>query len=364
MAKYPKRQKVKRYRRSFYSREMRVKKGIGIAVLVLVMLGAAWLAAPHVLDWATHTWYTVVRNRDLSASSPASASASSVEESPASSAASEPAASSEVQPEVVTPAVDGTAIVEGSWAEADITALTEDASIRAAAQQLASQGVKYAVVTLKDATGVVYYASQVPAAAASPASVTVDPARVAAIFREEGVIPVAQLAAFKDPISSRTDRSMAIHYGDGLWLDAQKDGNAWLNPYSAAAVEYVGDLVAEVQGMGFEQVVLTNVQFPKLSRKQDYGETSGVSRADQLKADIAALQSRFAGSMTLWFSYTLDQCNTNSVSLDVPAVTLGMDNLLVTADKAMDADSRTALEQSAAGQGVQHLVLHSADIFQ
>ena len=191
-----------------------------------------------------------------------------------------------------------------------------------------------------------------------------DPARIAAIFREEGVIPVAQLAAFKDPISSRTDRSMAIHYGDGLWLDAQKDGNAWLNPYSAAAVEYVGDLVAEVQGMGFEQVVLTNVQFPKLSRKQDYGETSGVSRADQLKADIAALQSRFAGSMTLWFSYTLDQCNTNSVSLDVPAVTLGMDNLLVTADKAVDADSRTALEQSAAGQGVQHLVLHSADIFQ
>ncbi len=125
MAKYPKRQKVKRYRRSFYSREMRVKKGIGIAVLVLVMLGAAWLAAPHVLDWATHTWYTVVRKRDLSASSPASASASSVAESPASSAASEPAASSEVQPEVVTPAVDGTAIVEGSWAEADITARGE-----------------------------------------------------------------------------------------------------------------------------------------------------------------------------------------------------------------------------------------------
>ena len=118
MAKYPKRQKVKRYRRSFYSREMRVKKGIGIAVLVLVMLGAAWLAAPHVLDWATHTWYTVVRKRDLSASSPASASASSVAEDPASSAASEPAASSETQPEVVTPAVDGTAVVEGSWAEA------------------------------------------------------------------------------------------------------------------------------------------------------------------------------------------------------------------------------------------------------
>ena len=59
MARYPKRQKVKRYRRSFYTREMRLKKGIGIAVLVVAVLAAAWVAAPHVLDWATHTWYIV-----------------------------------------------------------------------------------------------------------------------------------------------------------------------------------------------------------------------------------------------------------------------------------------------------------------
>ena len=77
MAHYKKRPKVKRYRRSFYSREMKLKKGIGIAVLVLVILGVGWLAAPHVLDWATHTWYTVVRNRDLPASSVAESAASS-----------------------------------------------------------------------------------------------------------------------------------------------------------------------------------------------------------------------------------------------------------------------------------------------
>ena len=45
MAKY-KRQKVKHYHRSFYSREMRVKRGIGIAVLVVAVLAAAWFAAP------------------------------------------------------------------------------------------------------------------------------------------------------------------------------------------------------------------------------------------------------------------------------------------------------------------------------
>ena len=360
MAKYKRRQKVKRYHRSFYSRSTRIRRGIGIAVLVAVVLGAAWLAAPHVLDWATHTWYTVVKNRDLEAESASRAAASS--EAAASSAAQ--AASSAAASEPEEPELDGKAITGGNWAEVDVSTLTDDAAIRAAAQQLKAQGAEYGLVTLKDANGVIYYASGAAAAAGSVTAAPVDPARIAAIFREEGIIPAAQLAAFKDPVSPRTDPSMAIHYnGDALWLDAQKNGNPWLNPYSEAAVEYVGDLVEELHGMGFEQVVLTNVQFPKLSKKQDYGTTNGVSRADQLKADIAALQDRFAGSVTLWFSYTLDQCNTSSVALDVPAVTLGMENLLVTAD-SMDDAAREQLQQSAAENGVQHLVIRSAGSFQ
>lgn len=360
MAKYKRRQKVKRYHRSFYSRSTRIRRGIGIAVLVAVVLGAAWLAAPHVLDWATHTWYTVVKNRDLEAESASRAAASS--EAAASSAAQ--AASSAAASEPEEPELDGKAITGGSWAEVDVSTLTDDAAIRAAAQQLKAQGTEYGLVTLKDANGVIYYASGAAAAAGSVTAAPVNPARIAAIFREEGIIPAAQLAAFKDPVSPRTDPSMAIHYnGDALWLDAQKNGNPWLNPYSEAAVEYVGDLVEELHGMGFEQVVLTNVQFPKLSKKQDYGTTNGVSRADQLRADIAALQDRFAGSVTLWFSYTLDQCNTSSVALDVPAVTLGMENLLVTAD-SMDDAAREQLQQSAAENGVQHLVVRSAGSFQ
>ena len=359
MAHYKKRPKVKRYRRSFYSREMKLKKGIGIAVLVLVILGVGWLAAPHVLDWATHTWYTVVRNRDLPASSVAESAASSAASSEAAaSSAAEPESAPEPEP------APGTAIVAGSWAEVDPKTLTDEAAIRAAAQQLAAQGTVYAVIPLKDSTGSVYYASAVPAAAGSLTEAPVDPARIASIFKECGVTPVAQLAAFKDPLAARTVRSMAIRYTgqEYLWLDnkASAGGNPWLNPYSAEAVQYIGDLIAELHGLGFEQVLLENVQFPHAANgRQDYGATNGVDRAGQLAADIAAWQARFDGSVTLWYGYSLAQVTDTAAALGAPAAQLGMKNLLVEvpASSTLDEAGRAALTRQLADAGVEHTVL-------
>ena len=360
MARYPKRQKVKRYRRSFYTREMRLKKGIGIAVLVVAVLAAAWVAAPHVLDWATHTWYTVVRNRDLSASSPA------VSEAASSTAASETAASSVAEPEPApepepTP---GTAIVAGSWAEVDVTTLTDEAAITAAAQQLAAQGAVYAVVPLKDTAGSLYYASQVPAAAGSVAANPVDAAAIARVFKANGITPVAQLAAFRDPAGARADHAMAIRYKgqEYLWLDnkASAGGNPWLNPYAAEAVQYIGDLIEEVHGRGFDQVLLKNVQFPSsTSSKQDYGSTNGVDRAGQLTADIAAWQARFGDTVTLWYGYSLAEVTGSSSQLGAPAAQLGVKNLLVKvpSSSTLDAAARGELTLSLTEAGVEHLVI-------
>ena len=364
MAKYKRRPKVKRYRRSFYSRGMRIRKIVGIVVLVAVVLAAAWFAAPHVLDWATHTWYTVVKDRDLEAESASRAAASS--QAAASAAASEAASSAASEPE--EDVFDGKAIVSGRWAELDTAALTDDDTLRTTAQQLKAQGVEYAVLTLKDAAGNIYYASQVAAAAGGIVAEPLDAGHIAAILREEKLIPVAQLAAFKDPISPRTDPSMAIHYnGSALWLDAQKNGNPWLNPYSTAAVEYVGDLVEEVQQLGFEQVVLTGVQFPNIiTRKQEFAAAGGKSqegRAALLAADISTWQARFDGSVVLWLSYPAQQCTDASDALGAPAVSLGMHNLIVTAD-TLDAAARGQLQQSAAEAGVQNVVICSTESFQ
>ena len=341
---------------------------VGGILLVAAVLAAAWFAAPHVLDWATHTWYTVVKDRDLEAESASRAEAAASSAAASSAAASQ--AASEPEPEEEKP-LDGKAITGGSWAELDVTTLTDEAAIRAAARQLKQQGADYALVTLKDAAGTVYYASGVAAAAQSITENPVNAANIAAILREEGIIPAAQLAAFTDPVSVYTDRSMGVHYdGNSLWLDnvsAAKGGKAWMNPFAASAVQFVGDLIEEVQGMGYEQVVLTGVQFPNIiTRKQDFGASGGKSRegrAAQLTADIAAWQTRFAGSVTLWVSYPDALCTAATDALGTTGTSLGMENLLVTSSTALDADSRAALEQAAADAGVKHVVVHDTAAF-
>ena len=143
MAKY---KKVKRYHRSFYSPGMWVKKAVGIIVLVAVVLVVGWLAAPHVLDWATHTWYTVVRNRDLSASSETTASSAAA----SSEVTAKPAASSEVRVDSEPgsePAAPAGVIAEGGWGVLDTAAAKDEASLRAAARQLAENEKRGVPVT-------------------------------------------------------------------------------------------------------------------------------------------------------------------------------------------------------------------------
>ena len=320
--------KVKRYHRSFYSRGMKIKKTLGILLLAAVVLGAAWLAAPYVLDWATHTWYTVVRDRDLSgSSSEAAASEPEAESAPASSAgsssavsrpesqAASPAASSQPEP------VSGTTIREGSWATVSLSALGDAAAIRTQAQALAEQGVTYALIPFKDASGYIYYASAVPAASRSVAATVVDPALIASIFKEEGLVPVAGVAAFQDPVASYT---------------------------AASANAFIGDLIEELYNCGFEQVCLSAVQFPpSASSSQDFGQTGGLSRDAQLAADIAAWDARFAGRVTLWYEYPLASCTGVSTALGALPAQLGVHNLVISLP-AGETQDPAALAETAA----------------
>jgi hypothetical protein len=330
--------RVKRYRSSFYdSRARRVRRILQWAAGAAAVFAIGFFAAPALLNWGTHAWYTRVKGRDLdSASSAAASSAASGASSAAESTAAESAASSS--------AGGDTAAHTGLWSTVSLSALSGPDAIQQTAAELKAQGVEYAVVPLKDSSGYIYYASAVPSASGSIAATTIDAAAVAQALTAQGITPVAGLCAFRDPLAAYTDRTMGIHYTgtDYMWLDAKADagGKPWLNPYSASAVQFIGDLIQEASGMGYQQVVLSCVQFPAYAGdKQDFGDTAGVDRAGQLAADIAAWGTRFSGSVTLWYEVPYETCAAPDTTLGGAAPgALGMSNLMVT----MSADTASA----------------------
>ncbi len=345
--------RVKRYRHSFYdSPAARAKRILKWVLGAAAVFGIGFFLAPAVLNWGTHAWYTHVKGRDLAASSTAASASSAA--SAASSQAASGAASESTAAQSTAPAASMDAAQAGAWSVVSLSSLTDQASIDATADALKTQGVRYALITLKDASGYVYYSSAVAGASNSIAASTIDAGAVAASLAQRDIIPVAYICAFQDPIAAYTDRTMGIHYtgSDYMWLDAKADagGKPWLNPYSASAVQYVGDLVQEALDLGYRQVVLSAVQFPAyVSDKQDFGDTAGVDRAGQLTADIAAWNTRFADKGAIWYEVSYASCTTASTTLGGAAPgALGMANLVIQMPVVTaDADSAAASSVAA-----------------
>ena len=81
--------------------------------------------------------------------------------------------------------------------------------------------------------------------------------------------------------------------------------------------------------------------------------------AGQLAADINAWNTRFGGSVTIWYSYTLAEVTGTSTTLGAPAAQLGIQNLLVRvpSSSTLSDDERAALVQSQLEAGVEHVVV-------
>lgn len=364
--------RVKRYNHNFYTtgRHYWAKK-ILLGILVLALLFVLGMfAAPAVLDWGSHFWYTVVKNQDLEdpAVTPAPPTETDQPEEPQSPDGTEPETPA-VEPEA--PVQADPAFAEGSFQVLRLSALQTADALAKTAQDLHDQGVRVGIVPLKDESGFVYYPSAVPQAAASIAATTIDPAAVAQALKAQGIRPAAAISVFKDPM---VDRELGIRYVgmDYMWLDnkAEAGGKRWMNPYSSAAVQYIGDLIQEIHDMGFDTVVLTGVQFPRQeSPKQDFGDTQGRDRAAQLQADIAAWESRFAGSVSLVYEVPYESCVAASSTLGgaMPGA-LGMKQLILrmpvpTAEGDPEASqvpvSLEEVAQNLRAGGVEHIAVRN-----
>ncbi len=187
-------------------------------------------------------------------------------------------------------------IYVGSWSAGsarrlrELVALADDTEINAF------------VIDVKDATGEVSYASQVPLAREIGATARVrigDIRRVLGLLRSHGIYPIARIVAFKDPLLAAARPEWAIANEDGsVWQD--QHGVRWVDAFDRHVWDYDIELAREAVALGFSEVQWDYVRFPDVpSSYMDtvpavYPARSGREKAEGIRAFLSYSRDRLA----------------------------------------------------------------------
>lgn len=322
--------KIKRYRRSFTgagSHMNTIRTVLIWAVVIVVLFGLGWLIAKPGLDLASRLWYNHKNN-------PASSSSETVESAPPTS---QPVESEQTQ----QPLTAG-----GNWAIVSLTAVSTPEQAAETAKALAAQQVQYAVITLKDETGALYYASASALGKNAISASAIDAAAVAKAFVDAGVTPVAGIWAFKDASAPYADRTTAVKYQDTdyNWLDNSQElgGKPWLNPNNAAAQQYIEDVIAEVTALGYQKTLVFGLQFPTGYSLDSCGYGAMTQSKEALLASLGKRYEGIAGA-EVWFCFEQSAIDgTNLTAYGASPASFGLANVFVRASAAIGTEVDSA----------------------
>ena len=148
----------------------------------------------------------------------------------------------------------------------------------------AAAGFNAVILEMKDADGTIYFQSSSARVAkvkctAENALPLADVTALFAAARDAGLQPIVHLYAFRDNAAARALKNARISYDKNdswVWYDDSPNdgGKAWLNPYADEAHLYIIDLARELKEAGAAAVMLDGVQFPKTTKKANFGSSS------------------------------------------------------------------------------------------
>ena len=208
------------------------------------------------------------------------------------------------------------------------------------------RGYNAVAVTVKGATGTVYFDSAV--AVAGSVSLGEDTAEAISLMNGEatGYHTIARLSCFHDPKAANRDVEGIGLKNTGGYIFYDGNNSQWLDPSKPAAREYLCGLAKEAAELGFDEIMLTDVSYPTEGKldKIDYGE-------GEKSAHLAAFLEEMRAALT--------PCGV-ALSIEVPAavITQGADEDagLILADIAPRVDRiyapATAAEVPALTQAV------------
>ena len=366
--------KIKRYKNSFTNSDEKRRKALKwlcfVLVLAVLFLGGFFFAKP-IIDAASGFWYSVVNPKDkpdeaVSSSLPVSSGGQSGDNADISNTEIQPSGEDFSQ--------------NANWQFVSLSSLSTEQDIQAAARQLKENGISYALITLKDKSGTVYYQSDVPFAGSAISDTAFSAEKVVEIFNREGVQPVAYITAYQDPAAAYADRDCAVKYmsEDTMWLDSSLElgGKPWLNPYSEKARQYIGDLTDEAMQMGFAGVVISKLQFPSGYGTEScyYSGADGRTKSQVLADTVSYLQQIAQNNKAfIWFEIPASLVLGYEVNTyGEQPLGLGMDNIIVRVQLSRLEDGSTytggiAAEQleelynTASTNGTLHFGVYVAD---
>lgn len=81
-------------------------------------------------------------------------------------------------------------------------------------------------------------------------------------IKAHGLVPIARIVAFKDPVAAQVNPDWTIRREDGsTWND--KEGLAWVNAHSPKVWEYNLAIAEELVDLGFEEIQWDYIRFPE-----------------------------------------------------------------------------------------------------
>ena len=159
---------------------------------------------------------------------------------------------------------------------------------------------------------------------------------------------VARISCFADTQQAGADTAMALMSVSGsTWKDPE--GNAWLSPYASDATEYLTAVVKECADLGFEEIVLDDVQFPDYGRTErivyEPGQDSDESRIAAINAFLDAVKTAVGDEVTLSIalpSQLLENTVNGAAGWDLSSIAQRVDRIYMDAADQTAADSARA----------------------
>jgi hypothetical protein len=80
--------------------------------------------------------------------------------------------------------------------------------------------------------------------------------------KAHGLLPIARIVAFKDPVAAAANPSWTIRRQDGsVWID--KEGHTWVNAHNREVWEYNLSVAEELVQLGFDEIQWDYIRFPE-----------------------------------------------------------------------------------------------------